>query len=308
MDRVFSVVMSHPSWRVGALRISHIVEMDASAALQEIITEADPEALARAAWLSPNYVDGAGRLTGVIQSFLVEGPDEVTVIDTCVGNGKGRSGPPWDHVNSDFLQRFTQDLISPNDVSRVVCTHLHFDHVGWNTTLRDGVWRPTFPNARYVLSDKEFRYWADHSGEESEDHCAGVVDSVQPIADAGLLDRVADDEIISDTMRLIPSPGHTPHHVSVLLESQGERALITGDAVHHPCQIAYPDWSTISDFDPEQARRSRLELLNRFANSETAFIGTHFSAPAIGVLHGDEGRYFLSPFDASGQAGGSAIP
>jgi glyoxylase-like metal-dependent hydrolase (beta-lactamase superfamily II) len=294
--------VSYPFWRIGDLRVTRIVEMDASPALQEILVDADPEPLARAQWLSPNYLDDAGRLTGVIQSFVVEGPDGVTIVDTCVGNGKHRSGPPWDHVASDFLSRLARDLVDPADVRRVVCTHLHFDHVGWNTRLQDGVWVPTFPNARYLLCKQEFRYWHDNAANESEDHRASVLDSIEPIAGAGLLDLVTDEQIISATMRLVPSPGHTPHHVSVLLESRGERALVTGDAFHHPCQIAYPDWSTISDFDPAQARRSRLELLQRFAGTGTALIGTHFSEPAIGILQGGPGDYFLSP------SGGSAMP
>ncbi len=295
--------MSYPVWHIGDLRITRIVEMDASPAVQEILADADPAALARARWLSPHYLDAAGRLNGVIQSFVIEGPDGVTIVDTCVGNGKDRSGPPWNRVASDFLTRLARDLVDPADVRRVVCTHLHFDHVGWNTRLQDGVWVPTFPNARYVLCDKEFQYWHADPANESEDHRAGVLDSLQPIADAGLLDLVADDKIISDTMRFIPSPGHTPHHVSVLLASRGERALVTGDAFHHPCQIAYPDWSTISDFDPAQARQSRLDLLQRFAGTGTAFVGTHFSEPAIGMLQTEAGGYVLSPF-----AGGSAMP
>jgi glyoxylase-like metal-dependent hydrolase (beta-lactamase superfamily II) len=296
--------MSYPVWRVGDLRITRIVEMDASAALQEIITEASPEAISRAPWLRPNYVDAAGRLTGVVQSFLIEGPGEATIVDTCVGNGKPRGGPPWDQRNTDFLARLAQDLIDPTEVRRVVATHLHFDHIGWNTVLLDGVWQPTFPHARYVMSEREFQYWQDNPAAESSDHLAGMQDSVQPIANAGLLDLVADDQILSDTMRLVSSPGHTPHHVSVLLESQGQRALITGDCMHHPCQIANPSWSTISDFDPEQAHRTRLELLRRFADSGTFIIGTHFSEPAIGVLRSNADEYSLTPYPA----GGSAIP
>lgn len=288
--------MSYPCWRIGDLRVTRIVELDASKALQEILAAADRESILRAEWLSPDYVDANGQLTGVVQSFLIEGPDGATIIDTCVGNGKPRSGPPWDCRNGDFLERLSRDLIAPADVTRVVCTHMHFDHVGWNTSVRDGVWHPTFPRARYVMSAHEVAYWRGAPVDEGEDHLAGMRDSVEPLDEAGLLDLVADDEVICDTMRLIPSPGHTPHHVSVLLESRGQRALITGDSIHHPCQIAYPEWSTISDYDPVQARRTRRELFERFADSGTAVIGTHFSEPAIGVLRADDGAYYLSPF------------
>ena len=180
-------------------------------------------------------------------------------------------------------------------VGHVICTHLHFDHVGWNTHLVDGVWQPTFPNARYIVPEGEFRYWQSRPTSEDGDHHAGFADSVTPVAEAGLLHLVSDDQIVTDAVRLVPSPGHTPHHVSVLLESKGQTALITGDAMHHPCQITYPTWSTISDFNPQQAQASRIALFERFVGSDTLIIGSHFTDPGIGLLRHSTAGYYLSP-------------
>jgi glyoxylase-like metal-dependent hydrolase (beta-lactamase superfamily II) len=177
----------------------------------------------------------------------------------------------------------------------VICTHLHFDHVGWNTRRVDGVWRPTFPHARYTACEAEFRYWQSGPAREADDQRAGFADSVAPLEAAGLLRLVPDDAVVTAGLRLVPSPGHTPRHVSVLLESNGESALITGDAMHHPAQIAYPDWGTTSDFDAGQARASRHALLERFADSDTLIIGSHFTAPGGGLLRRGAAGYYLAP-------------
>jgi glyoxylase-like metal-dependent hydrolase (beta-lactamase superfamily II) len=180
---------------------------------------------------------------------------------------------------------------------------LHFDHVGWHTVLIDGKWQPTFPAARYVMSAEEFRYWNRKPEKEIADQHAGFADSVRPVYDAGLVDLVADDHVVTDGVRLIPSPGHTPHHVSVLIESRGESALITGDVMHHPCQIAYPDWGAVSDFDPDQARESRAALLWRYADSGTLIIGTHFSDPVAGRVRREGSAYRLMPDGGSADIG-----
>jgi glyoxylase-like metal-dependent hydrolase (beta-lactamase superfamily II) len=285
--------MGPSGWQIGDIWITPIVEMDASGAIQEIIADARPADIARAPWLTRDHLDDSGHLNGVIQCLLIEVEDTFILVDTCVGNGKQRQGPTWNDLHTDFLDRLCRVLPSPDDVSRVVSTHLHFDHVGWNTHAVDGVWEPTFVNARYLVSDGEFRYWQSRSASAAGDHRAGFDDSIVPVAEAGLLHLVGDDAVVTDGIRLVPSPGHTPHHVSVLLESRGHSALITGDAIHHPCQIAYPDWSTISDFDQHQARVSRKALLDRCAGSGTLLIGSHFAAPAIGRVRKNSAGYAL---------------
>jgi glyoxylase-like metal-dependent hydrolase (beta-lactamase superfamily II) len=160
----------------------------------------------------------------------------------------------------------------------VVCTHLHVDHVGWNTMLENGKWAPTFPKARYLLGRREYDFWSAHDDGEQQ---AMLGDSVKPIFDAGLVQLVELDHVISPEIRLTPSTGHTPGHVSVMIESEGERAVITGDMTHHPCQLAHPDWS-LGDNDPKAAALTRSRLFAEWADETILVIGTHFAAPTAG--------------------------
>jgi glyoxylase-like metal-dependent hydrolase (beta-lactamase superfamily II) len=161
----------------------------------------------------------------------------------------------------------------------VLCTHLHVDHVGWNTRLVDGRWVPTFANARYVFGKTEYEHWRDHSVEP--DKLAVFNDSVKPVVDAGKVDLVASDARLSDEITLIPTPGHSPGHMSILIRSDGEEALLTGDVAHHPCQMAHLDWSSTADSDPVQSAVTRRELFSRFADTPTLVIGGHFNAGHI---------------------------
>jgi glyoxylase-like metal-dependent hydrolase (beta-lactamase superfamily II) len=168
---------------------------------------------------------------------------------------------------------------SPDSIDTVLCTHLHVDHVGWNTRLVGGKWLPTFAKARYVFGKTEFEHWRDHS--EGPDRLAVFNDSVRPIADAGMADLVASDTRLTDEISLIPTPGHSPGHMSILIQSDGEQALLTGDVAHHPCQMAHLDWSSTADSDPLQSAATRRELFSRFADTETLVIGGHFTAGHI---------------------------
>ena len=161
----------------------------------------------------------------------------------------------------------------------MLCTHLHVDHVGWNTKLVGGKWVPTFANARYVFGKTEYEYWRDHSDEP--DKVAVFNDSVKPIADAGKADLVASDHQLTDEITLIPTPGHSPGHMSIHIKSDGEEGLLTGDVAHHPCQMAHLDWSSTADSDPKQSAVTRRELFSRFADTPTLVIGGHFNAGHI---------------------------
>ena len=170
----------------------------------------------------------------------------------------------------------------------VMCTHLHVDHVGWNTKLVDGEWVPTFPNARYLIAKEEW--------EQTDQDSQVLADSVRPIIDAGLAEFVATDYQLSTQIRLRSTPGHTPGHVSVEINSEGKTALITGDCIHHPCQMEQNDWCSTADSDPEQAMATRSELLASLVDQETLVIGTHFATPTAGwVKQRDDGAYWLSP-------------
>jgi glyoxylase-like metal-dependent hydrolase (beta-lactamase superfamily II) len=285
-------------WRIGAATVLRVPEVDAKAALDGLIADLDPAALARASWLTPHFVDDTGRLTGLVQTFVVLIGDMSVVVDPGIGNGKQRPAVSgWTDLNTDFLDRLRSTGVDPDSVDYVVNTHLHFDHVGWQTHLVDGVWRPTFPRARHVMSSGEFAYWDAAPSNELADQLAGFEDSVRPVHTAGLAELVADDHVISDGVRLMPTPGHTPHHVSVVIESEGESAVISGDVLHHPCQIAYPGWGPAMESDSAQARASRGGLLERFADSPTLVIGSHFADPVAGHIRRDGGGF---RFDAVG--------
>jgi glyoxylase-like metal-dependent hydrolase (beta-lactamase superfamily II) len=278
------------------MSVFRIAEVDASPALDGLIREFDPAAVARAAWLKPHFVDDAGRLKGQVQAFLIVAPGKVILVDPGIGNGKKRVVvPAWTDLRTGFLDRLRGAGVEPGDVDYVVNTHLHFDHVGWHTVFVDGAWGPTFPAARYVMSAEEFRYWQGRPQQEIADQHAGFADSVLPVYDAGLVDLVADDHVVTEGVRLEPSPGHTPHHVSVVIESAGQSAVIAGDAMHHPCQIAYPAWGAVSDFDPDLARATRMGLLERLADAETLLIGAHFADPVAGRIRRAGESYRLVP-------------
>jgi glyoxylase-like metal-dependent hydrolase (beta-lactamase superfamily II) len=173
-----------------------------------------------------------------------------------------------------------------------LCTHLHVDHVGWNTMLVDGKWVSTFPKARYLMGRVEFAHWRGQH--ERDDMAAIFADSVKPVHEAGLVDLVETDHRVSDEISLVPTIGHTPGHVSVLIRSQGEQALITGDFMHHPCQIARPHWSSTADSDPDQAQQTRERMLAELAGRPVLVIGTHFAGATAGHIVRDGETYRLA--------------
>jgi glyoxylase-like metal-dependent hydrolase (beta-lactamase superfamily II) len=283
-------------WQIGDATVFRLGELDATAALQGLIPKFDLAGISRDAWLTPHFVDEKGRLRGLVQAFLIVLGDQKIIVDSGVGNGKERVAVPgWDNLQTAFLDQFKAVDMQPGEIDYVVNTHLHFDHVGWHTHLVNGAWQPTFSAARHVMAAEEFRYWQSRPEKEIADQHTGFLDSVLPVFEVGLVDLVADDHVIIDGVRLIPSPGHTPHHVSVLIESRGRSALITGDVAHHPCQLAHPDWGSASDFDPDRARASRSDLVERFADSETLIIGSHFADPVAGYMRRDGATLRLAP-------------
>lgn len=268
---------------VGSVTITPLFEVDASRIVRDCITDATPEAIRQIDWLMPQYADKDGTLRAQVQSFLIKANGQNIVVDTCVGNGRDRPElSAWAKLQTDFFDRFSR-IVAPSKVDIVICTHLHFDHVGWNTILRGGQWAPTFPNAQYLFSEEEFRYWNSRPTAEVLDDHNGFAESVLPIYEAGLAKLVPADYRLSNVVSLIPTPGHTPGHVSVLLQSEGQRAIITGDVLHHPCQIAHPEWKTI-DTDSDKANRTRRQLLERFADTDMLFIGSHFAGQAAGRI------------------------
>jgi glyoxylase-like metal-dependent hydrolase (beta-lactamase superfamily II) len=191
-------------------------------------------------------------------------------------------------LQTSFLQHLADAGFARESVDAVVCTHLHVDHVGWNTMLRDGHWVPTFPSARYLIGKKEYEHWNAVEDKEQQEIMA---DSVKPIFEAGLAETVEMDHRISPEIRLMPTTGHTPGHVSVVIESRGERAVITGDMMHHPCQVGHPEWSPEFDSDKEASVATRRAMLKDWADQPILVIGTHFAAPTAGHVKRDGASY-----------------
>jgi glyoxylase-like metal-dependent hydrolase (beta-lactamase superfamily II) len=183
-------------------------------------------------------------------------------------------------MQTDYLSRLRRAGVHPEEVDYVFCTHMHVDHVGWNTHLKDGQWVPTFPNARYLFHQTEWEYWKT-STDDNQGQVMG--DSVQPIIDAGLADMVSSDFVIEDGIYLAPTPGHTPGHCSVHLHSNGGHGIITGDMIHHPWQIAEPYRTSRACTNPEQAVQTRTEFVHKYADTATLILGTHFAPPT--ALH-----------------------
>jgi glyoxylase-like metal-dependent hydrolase (beta-lactamase superfamily II) len=267
-------------WHVGAVKITKIVELETVGHTRFILPQAGREEIRAIDWLFPHFADADGRLKLSIHSLVVETPTRRILVDTGLGNDKqDRDVPTWNLRHGTFLEDLAAAGYPPESIDTVVCTHLHVDHVGWNTRLLDGRWVPTFANARYVMGRGEFAYWRDKR--DSKAQIAVFEDSVRPVVEAGRVDLVGSDHRVCEEMNLIPTPGHSPGHVSIELRSGGERALLTGDVLHHPCQMAHVDWASTIDFDPAQSTRTRQELFSRLAGTDTLVIGAHFSAGRV---------------------------
>ncbi|MGB5755886.1 MAG: MBL fold metallo-hydrolase [Acidimicrobiales bacterium] len=277
------------SWNVGNAKITSVVESETPTSprfLYKDMGKMDVLERAKGApWLRPHFVSDEGYLLQKIQCLVVELGELKIAVDTCVGNDKQRTNELWANLDGPFLVDMEKAGYPPDDITHVVCTHLHVDHVGWNTRLVDGEWVPTFPNARYIFVDAEYSHWRDQpSLFDGEDP---FTDSVAPVVDADLVDMVAPDHRISDEIRFESTPGHTPGHISLVVESEGDRAIITGDMLHHPMQLADPTLSSMFDTDPIASRATRERMFPQWADGETLVIGTHFGTPTAGRLVAD---------------------
>src|ERR1700716_252260 len=269
---------------VGDLTIHRIVEQETTfLPALEMLPGLTPDLLAQnRPWMrKAGAIDSNDVLILCFQSYIVTTPDHTILVDSCIGNDKPRPlRPKWSmKTDNDYMLALAMAGFTVDDIDFVMCTHLHVDHVGWNTRLVDGQWVPTFPNARYVFGRTEYEHWRDHS--EEPDKAAVFNDSVKPVVDAGKADLVASDAMLGDEITLIPTPGHSPGHMSILIRSDGEQGLLSGDVAHHPCQMAHLYWSSAADSDAVQSAATRRELFSRFADTPTLVIGGHFSAGLI---------------------------
>jgi glyoxylase-like metal-dependent hydrolase (beta-lactamase superfamily II) len=272
------------SWRIGQVKVRKIVELERTGGTRFILPQAVPEAVRPVCWLYPHYMDESGRLIMSVHALFVEADGLRIVVDTCLGNHKtGRSIPDWNHRHSDFLERFSREACDPGAVDIVICTHMHVDHVGWNTYWNGETWLPSFPRASYLFSQAEFDHWRE--AKNHKEQAAVFADSISPVIDHGLARFVEMDHRISASLSLQPTPGHTPGHVSVRIESEGASALITGDFLHHPCQFAYPDWASSADVDAKASTATRYHTFRKLCCDQSLVIGTHFAGASAGRLH-----------------------
>lgn len=269
----------YKTWQIGDVKVTRVLEQEAPLPPEALIANIDPERLAaHEAWLKPHFMNEEGQIVLSIHALVVESGGKTIVVDTCMGNDRPlpmEMGP----LQTGFLADL-EAVVPRERVDYVMCTHLHFDHVGWNTMLEGDAFVPTFPNARYLFAKGEYEHWVDGPADENIDLQYGV----QPVVDAGLHELVSDDHSITDEVSLEPTPGHTPGHVSVRIESQGRRAVITGDMVHHPVQLAEPGWGSHPDAQPERAIQTRRDFVARYGDTDVLVIGTHFSGPTSGYI------------------------
>jgi glyoxylase-like metal-dependent hydrolase (beta-lactamase superfamily II) len=241
-------------------------------------------------WMQPRYLDAEDMLVLCIQSYLVRTRHHNILIDTCVGNDKPRPARPFWHMSK--ADRWEKALaatgLTAADIDFVMCTHLHVDHVGWNTRLENGRWVPTFPKARYLFADRELAFWTKRQKDDPA-ACPWIEDSVLPIVAANRADVVKSDHAFNDLVTLIPTPGHTIDHYSVHVGKPGADAVITGDMIHSPLQARFPEIGMMADYDSKLAGETRNKLFGRFCDTSTIMCTAHFPSPSTGrvVRHYD---------------------
>lgn len=274
--------MTALTWRVGDVTITRVPEVVVDMPLTGLLPEATAAALAPYRdWLEPHFLKADGVFTISIHGLVVDTGALRILVDTCVGP---HPVPGFEDMRAgaeDFLAGLAAAGHPREAIDVVLCTHLHFDHVGWNTMSEGDRIVPTFPNARYLFARTEWEHW---SKAEDDAYASTQEATVRPIVEAGLADFVETDHKLCDSVRLVPTPGHTPGHVSVEIASQGQRAFITGDMTHHPVQWAEPDWKDVADVDSAAASATRRRLAAALADTPVLVIGTHYPPPCAGHL------------------------
>lgn len=284
--------------RVGKLLLSRAVEMQMEFDPKTFFPETTAEQWApHKGWLQPGGMNPEnGMLRLPCQSYIVRTSHHTILIDSCIGNHKERPARPTWHEKTDtqYMDALRQHGLKPEDIDYVMCTHMHSDHIGWNTQLVDGRWVPTFPNAKYVFSQKELDSW--QAMDESKFSKQPIQDSVLPIIAAGRAEMVSNDFALDDEVSVQPTPGHTPDHLAVNLASQGELAIMLGDMIHSPVQCQHPEWKVWADWDTDMATQTRIRMMEQLSEQETLVLTAHFPLPSAGWFR-REGKAFRFEYD-----------
>ena len=273
---------------IGEFNIGRVAELEFPAfAALEFFPAATPEMLEEARRALPGRISADGKIVMSFHSFVLKSGHHIILIDTCCAKSRpGRA--QFDQGKMDYLAGLAAVGVKPEQVTHVMCTHLHWDHVGWNTKLVDGRWVPTFPNARYVMAKREYDHWdavfAKEKDKNANPNALAFEDSVLPLMRAEKAVLVHDDFELDRGVSLEACHGHTPGHVVINVESDGKRGVLIGDAIHHPMQVMFPELSTRVDFDPNMSRASRRALIEKHAGTGNVVMPHHFSSPTCGTI------------------------
>ncbi|MFE1931466.1 MBL fold metallo-hydrolase [Streptomyces sp. NPDC059474] len=256
-----------------------------------------------ASWLAPDFYDpAADNVRSAIQTWVLRSEGKIILVDTGVGNHKHRPyAPVWGYLNTDFLGNLARAGVRPEDVDVVINTHLHVDHVGWNTRLDGRQWVPTFPNATYLMPERDFEFWNpenEHKTVFGRGNQNVFEDSVAPIQEAGkavLWDGTLD---IDANLRLELAPGHTPGSSVLALDSRGDRALFVGDMLHNPVQIVDPDTNSCFCENPAESRATRRRILGRAAEENTLVFPAHLGGHGAAEVRRDGGGFAIKEWAA----------
>lgn len=284
--------------RIGDFEIERIAEFEGPfIPPQDFFPDFDPAVFeARPDMAGPRLIDpDSGRLMFSFHSFVVKTGRHTILIDSCLGNDKERPTRPQFHrMHSPFLADLAAAGVKPEEIDFVMCTHLHWDHVGWNTRLADGKWVPTFPNARYIMARREYDHWHGvHERGEDTPHRLAFADSVLPVVHTGQALLVDDDFAMEDGLWFESAPGHTPGNVIIHARSHDAVGIFLGDVLHHQLQLAKPEWSTTACTDRDLSRQTRMRLIEEHAERGTLLLPAHFPGPSAGRIrrHGAAYRY-----------------
>ena len=278
--------------RIGLFTIDRVIETEgAFAPLDFVLPTVDMDRVrAESAWLRPTFLDARDQLVMSFHSYILRTPEHNILIDTCVGDDKDRPlRPSWHQQKSGYLAALARAGLRPEQIDFVCCTHLHADHVGWNTQQRDGRWVPTFAHAHYLFSELEYGHWerehrlALEQGKPVPNH-GSFADSVLPIVDAGQAVFIRGNHELQAGVHLEAAPGHTPGNCVLHARSQGAHAVFSGDILHTPVQLIDLSWSSRFCHDAQQAEATRRKLIGELTDQPSVLMAAHFPTPVAGRI------------------------